>query len=651
MPPPPHNSGSGGVDGKSLVLDAVDLVKLVGETVPLKKQGVRYVGCCPFHNEKTPSFGVNQAKQFFYCFGCKKGGNAIDFVIERDHCDFRTALETLSDWAGIELPQFGGQSREKTDRLGRLRDACSAAADVYRRALRSAEGKAALDYLRGRGFSDKTLDAFGVGYAPAGWHGLADAGLARKFDERTLLEAGLLKDGDRGRYDTFRNRVIFPIRDEQGRPIAFGGRVLPGDDSPAKYLNSPETPLFNKSAVLFGLDLAKSDIAKSRTAVVFEGYADAAMAYQYGVTNGVAVLGTSLTADHAKVLRRLADRVVLLFDADTAGETATRRSVELFLREPVDVAVAELPAGTDPDEFLQNEGIEAFRQRLDGAADALTYQWRRLTRSLGDHPGVTARQRAIDDYLQTLSEARSGVGGQIDDSRWVAVLRRVERLTGLSIDELRDRFDPPSRRPPPPPRREKRWRRRDEPVYSDARRADIVAETVDGVTRMGRLMLGALFREPHLWHDVQARIGPDDLTDRRQRWLAELFWDHLRNEGEPSFAEWLDVVREAALSASGGGDASASAARSACIQWYEAAAELGEASRVAADATRGLLKVRDDAGLRELLGDVRRAGDSAAASGSAGAGEEDDENQLLRRLQDRLRDLGRGPNRTGGKAS
>ncbi len=633
-------SFSTGVDGKALVLDAVDIVALVGETVPLKKAGRRFVGCCPFHSEKTPSFGVDPVKKFFYCFGCKKGGNAIDFVIERDHSDFKTALHLLADWAGVELPKLNGPDRETVDRLTRLREACSTAADFFRRTLLSDVGSKALAYLHCRGFNNETLQAFGVGFAPPGWNGLGDAGIAGKFGEDVLLEAGLLKQGDRGIYDTFRDRVIFPIRDEQGRPIAFGGRILPGDDSPAKYLNSPETPLFDKSATLFGLDLAKSDIARSRTAVVFEGYADAAMARQFGVTNGVAVLGTSLTERHAATLRRLADRVVLLFDADAAGETATRRSVELFLREPVEVAVAELPAGTDPDDFLQSEGVDAFNERVRGAADALTYQWRRLTRNLGEQPSVTARQNAVENYLTTLADARATVGGSLDQNRWGAVLVRVGRLTGLSTDELRRRFDPP-RQQQPQRRQEKRWRKRGEPEYSEARRLDIVTESVDGVTRVGRLLLGSLFRKPTLWHDVQTRVGPEDLSDRRQRWLATLFWDHVRNEGEPEFNEWLDVVREAGLSAPGGGESSAAAAVSACIEYHEAAETFGEADNVAADAVRGLLRLRDDAGLRELLGDVRR---NASEPGElpSGDGDAHDENELLRRLQEKLHALGRG---------
>ena len=600
------------VDGKTLVLDAVDLVKLVGETVQLKRQGRRYVGLCPFHNEKSPSFGVDPAKQFFHCFGCKKGGNAIDYVIERDHVEFKTALQMLADWAGVELPRFGG-SREQTDRRQALRDACSQAADLYRRLLDGKEGETARKYLLGRGFTQETFDRFGIGFAPDAWHTLADHGLAKKFGDDVLLEAGLLKQGDRGRYDTFRGRVIFPIRDEQGRPIAFGGRVLPGSDSPAKYLNSPETPLFSKSKTLFGLDVAKQSIVRNKAAVVFEGYADAAMAHQHGIDHSIAVLGTALTIEHAAIIRRLAEKVILVFDADAAGQTATRRSLELFLHEPIEVAVAELPAGTDPDEFLQNQGEKAFRDLLDNAADALTFHWRQVIDRAGD--SVTGRETAVRNYLDLLGEAKREAG-TIDNVRWGSILSRVSRLTGLSNEELNRRFSgsrpqnrgrPRGDRPAPP---------------SQANVVKTAAERAEAE------LLGALFNDPSLWQQVQPHVQPETFTHRQHRFLGEVFWDYLRNEGEPTFAEWLEVVGGAVLSA-GGEAAAAERARLACIQLATVADELGDAKEVARASVLGLKRLREGAGVTELLQQLRR-----------NAGGEDDRD-LLRTLQDEVRASGR----------
>ena len=629
------------LDGKRLVLEATDIVRLIGETVTLKKAGRRYGGLCPFHNEKSPSFSVDPAKQFFYCFGCKKGGNAIDFVIERDHAEFKDALHTLADWAGVELPKFE-KNPEQADRRKQLQEAQSAAAEVYRKLLHGPQGKAALEYLKGRGFDDATIKRFGLGFAPNAWDTLAQSGLLRKFPAPLLAEGGLLKrrEGGEGFYDTFRDRVLFPIRDEQGRPIAFGGRILPGSDNPAKYLNSPETPLFSKSRVLFGLDLAKKRIVESRVAVVFEGYADAAMAHQYGVTNSVAVLGTALTPDHAQTLRRLADRIVLLFDADAAGGMAAKRSVELFLREPIEVAVAELPAGVDPDEFLQEHGAEPFQQRIDTAADALTFYWRQMQRQF-DAATVTGREKALSEYLKTVGDARDAAG-TVDQARWGAILVRIEKNTGLRAADLNRRF-----RVEPPPRaagrgepRKSKWKqdengkwRRNEPAYAGPRRSDLPGVTNEtGGSRAEAQLLGALFNDPHLWQHVQAHVAPEDFGDKRYRWLADRFWEHVRNEGEPSFAEWLEA------SVIGVDEAGGAAARvkAACIELADDAERLGEARQLAAEATRYFLRRKDGLALDDLLATARRGRDEA--------GDTEQEADMLRRVEQRLRDGGRaGP--------
>lgn len=649
-------------EGKRLVLEAADIVRLIGETVQLKRAGRRYVGLCPFHSEKTPSFSVDSSRQFFYCFGCKKGGNAIDFVIERDRSDFKDALQTLAEWAGVQLPKYE-RNPEQADKRQRLLEAHSAAADIYRKLLRDPKvGKAALDYLGSRGFSDEIITRFGLGYAPYAWDTLAQRGLLKKFPAPLLEEGGLLKrreNGD-GFYDTFRDRVLFPIRDEQGRVIAFGGRILPGGESPAKYLNSPETPLFSKSRVLFGLDLAKKRIVETRTAIVFEGYADAVMAHQFGVTNAVAVLGTSLTQDHAQALRRLADRIVLLFDADAAGGMAAKRSVELFLRESIDVDVAELPAGTDPDEFLQAQGREAFEARIDASIDALSFYWRLMQQRFSAGQSVTGHEKALKEYLATVTAARDAAG-TIDPQRWGAILMRIQKNTGLRAADINQHVartarpagakgqteSAPSRgdsrgfdsqkRSPWRRRADGSWRKQ-EPRYTGPRRRDLaVAESEPAGARAEAHLLGALFNEPHLWHDVQAHVSPDDFSDRRYRWLAELFWETLRNEGEPSFADWLDVLE----AKSAGKAEAATRAKGACIELAtqaEALAEaLGDSKRVAAESIEFFRKRRGGQELDELMATARRGQE---APGSADR-QKPEEEALLRRLEQNLRASGR----------
>lgn len=638
------------------MLEATDLVRLVGETVQLKRAGRRFVGLCPFHNEKSPSFGVDPQRQAFYCFGCKKGGNAIDFIIERDRVGFKDALEVLAEWAGVELPKLN-RSPEQADKRKRLFDAHSEAAALYHRLLKNPEGKTALTYLRERGFSDETIDRFGIGFAPAGWENLAGHGLLRKYPAPLLEEAGLLKRRDNGGgfYDTFRDRVIFPIRDEQGRPIAFGGRVLPGGDSPAKYLNSPETPLFSKSRVLFGLDLAKKRIVETRTAVVFEGYADAAMAHQFGVTHGVAVLGTALTPDHAQALRRFADRIVLLFDADAAGGMATQRSVELFLREPVEIQVAQLPEGKDPDEFLQAHGVEAFNEVIGQAQDALTFAWRSMQKQFNADQGVTAAQNALGRFLDTVAKARDATGA-VDPERWGAILMRLQKTTGLRAADLNARFHGavPSRPPSASPaqgrqfdnRGRKEWQpwrggKRNEPLYTGPRRRDMAAVTTPSMaTRMEMHLLGALFSDPHLWHHVQAHVSPQDFTDRRFRWLAEAFWEVLRNEGEPSFAEWLGHVATAA----GDRPEAAANAKAACIELADLAAdvagteaEIPDMRSIAASATEFFVKRRGGRQLEQLLAEARQL----PGPGDAEQGSAEGDDRLLRLLEAKLRETGR----------
>ncbi|MCC6579263.1 MAG: DNA primase, partial [Phycisphaeraceae bacterium] len=431
----------GGNDTRAQVLGATDIVGLIGQTVGLKRRGKDFVGLCPFHQEKTPSFHVSPARQFFHCYGCKAGGNAIDFVMRRDRIEFKEALTLLADAAGIELPRFGASGGQAGERQ-MLLEANSAACAFFEKLLSHPQrGAAAREYLDRRGFTADSVRRFQIGLAPDAWDGLLAGDVGRKFRPEILLRAGLVKqrDGGGGFYDTFRNRLIFPIRDEQGRVIAFGGRVMPGSQDPAKYLNSPETPLFSKSRCIYGLDLAKQRAAETRTAVIVEGYTDTVMARQYGVGNVVSVLGTALTAQHVGILRRFVDRIVLLFDPDTAGALAVNRAVELFLTQPVEIAIASIPGGADPDEFLLAQGAAGWEKLIESAGDVLSYKWKQMARayrSVGDD--LTARQKVVEAYLTALAAARGS--GAVDPIRWGAVLARVGNLTEISPQELNRRF-------------------------------------------------------------------------------------------------------------------------------------------------------------------------------------------------------------------
>lgn len=553
----PNDRSHDRTDHKAQVLAATDIVQLIGQTVGLKKRGRKYLGLCPFHQEKTPSFNVDPAKQFFYCFGCKANGNAIDFIIKRDRVEFIDALRTLGAAAGIEMPRFGG-SNVKTGERQAMLDAHVAAVSFFENLFNDpVAGAAAREYLQKRGFTAETMRKFHVGVAPDAWDGLLRSPVGRKFPSALLATAGLLKtrENANGFYDTFRNRLMFPIRDESGRTIAFGGRVMPESSDQPKYLNSPETPLFNKSRCIFGLDMARQRIVESRTAVVVEGYTDVVMAHQFGVSNVVSILGTGMTEGHVSILRRFADKIVLLFDADSAGDAAADRVVQLFLTQPVEIAVASMPQGMDPDEFLIDRGAEAFEKVLGGATDVLTYKWKALSRQYASSPNdLTGQQKAVQQYLDLLANARGG--GPVDSLRWGSALARVSRLTEIPIDELNRQFKvrKPGRqaaRGSGPADTSTHESPGIEPTIDASPPPDPVLPTVPisaARDRAERQILGLLLSEPHRWHDVQVNLHTDDFLNARHRRIAEVYWTHQRDEGEPVFNQFLDLLGDPNLS-------------------------------------------------------------------------------------------------------
>jgi DNA primase len=381
----------------------VDVVDLVGRFVNLRKAGQNYKGLCPFHAEKTPSFMVNPRKGIFHCFGCGVGGDVFGFLMRQDRLSFPEAVRVLARQAGVALPDesraAGESGREELFR------AMEAAAAFYRERLWAAGGERAREYLVTRGIAPEMARRFGLGWAPEGWETLRAA--LGAFTEDTLVAAGLLvaRDNRPGTYDRFRGRLLFAIRDLQGRVVAFGGRGF-GDEQP-KYLNSPETPLYTKGHLLYAADLARETIRERNRALIVEGYVDCLMAHQHGFTETVAALGTAFTGAQLGVLRRYCDEVITFFDADAAGQKAAERAEELLDRSgdglawgvnrsgafnstgALRVKVALLPAGHDPDTFLRAEGAAAFTERIARARSLLAYA---LDRTIGE-PGAAARTR------------------------------------------------------------------------------------------------------------------------------------------------------------------------------------------------------------------------------------------------------------------
>ena len=530
-------------DSKSLVLQATDIVDLISQAVALKRAGKDFIGLCPFHQEKTPSFHVSPSKQFYYCFGCKAGGNAIDFVIKHDRVEFKEALEILARRAGIDLPKFGGPDQKPGERQ-LLLEAHSAACGFFENRLASDDGLAARQYLEKRGFTADSLKRFQVGLAADSWNALLTGPVGGKFGPKLLAMAGLVKVNESGRaYDTFRNRIMFPIRDEGGRIIAFGGRIMPGSEDPAKYLNSPETPLFSKSRAIFGLDLARQRIVETRTVAICEGYTDSIMSHQFDVTNVVSVLGTAMTEQHVNVLRRFADRIVLLFDADNAGDLAVDRLVQLFVGQEIEIAVASMPAGLDPDEFLIQNGKEAFEKMLAEAPDALTHAWRQLTRKYNAANDLTGRQKAAQHYLELLAQARSS--GPVDGLRWGSALAQVSRLTDVPIADLHRWFK--AHRPAPRPGAQPQQAQADGPAEPTTEPSAPAVRLSGGQEQAERWLLGALLAEPARWHAVQAQVHVEDFADERRRKLAGIYWQQQQDEGEPVFNELLSSLSDSEL--------------------------------------------------------------------------------------------------------
>ena len=348
-----------------------DIVDLVGESVRLTKKGSSYWGCCPFHSEKTPSFHVVPDRQIYKCFGCGKGGGVINFVMELENLPFRDAVAVLAKRAGMAMPETNGPSNGMRERREKILEMNRKAAQAFYRWLNGPEGAAGLEYLRRRGLSRGTLTRFGLGFAPNRWDALITELAAQGYDKRDLLDAGLAVSNKDGRiYDRFRNRVMFPIIDVRGNVIGFGGRVM--DDSTPKYLNSPDTPVYNKSRNIFALNIAKK--SKAGRVILTEGYMDTISLHQAGFDSAVASLGTALTEEHGQLLSRYFKEAIIAYDGDGAGVAAAQRAIPLLEKAGLKVRVLRMRGAKDPDEFIKQYGPEAFAKLLDQSENQVDYR-------------------------------------------------------------------------------------------------------------------------------------------------------------------------------------------------------------------------------------------------------------------------------------
>jgi DNA primase len=479
------------------IRERVDMVELVGESVQLKRTGKNFVGLCPFHREKTPSFNVSPERQIFKCFGCGVGGDALVFLMSRDNLEFPEAARRLATRAGIELPQAGGEARA---RWQPLYEANAFATEFYERALRdSAEAAPARAYLDAREVGAGPRETFRLGWAPAGWDGLLTAARAVGLEESALVEAGLVSRSERtqGLYDRFRSRVVFPILDPGGRVVGFSGRLIAESDAP-KYLNSPESPVFKKGALLFGLALSKNSIRQAQEAVVVEGNFDLLSLYDRGLTHAVAPLGTSLTPEQALLLKRYASRAVLLYDSDEAGLKAAFRSGDELLARGFAVRVAFLPAGADPDTFVRREGATALRALLRDSPDLIAAKLRVLRERL-DLSQVEAQRRAIDLLLRSIRRIPDPITRELQVAHVAGELGLDRRLLAA---ESR-----PARRPGPA----------GAPPATPAQRL-----SPGRLPPAEKYLLLVLLKRPEYLPRVRPHLVPEDLTAPASRRIYEL---------------------------------------------------------------------------------------------------------------------------------
>ena len=488
------------------ILNKTDIVELISSYFPLKRAGRNFKALCPFHNEKTPSFMVNPQKQIFHCFGCGRGGNAFSFLMEYERMDFLEAVRTLASKAGIALPQDSSSSKT-TSLVSNLYKINGLARNFYKNILNSSVGASAREYLNKRNINKETIQIFALGLSLDKWDSLLNY-LRSKNISLTLLEkSGLFcsREGG-GYYDRFRKRLIFPILDVKDRVIAFGARALTDEKEVAKYINSPESLIYVKGRHLYALNLTREEIRQKDCAVVVEGYFDCITAYQAGIRNVVASLGTSLTVDQIRLLKRYTRNVIMVYDSDQAGQDATMRSLDLFIQEAevMNVRVAVLPPDFDPDSFLRKYGSGAFQNLINAARGLFDYKLEILT-SRYDMAKPEGKAGVVQEMLISLSNFKDAVL-QSEYARRLA--QRLDINEEALVIELR--------------------KIKDKKVYITP---DFIRGASLKVNPTERLLINLILRETELVDRIKAVLCPDDFQDARLARVFSLICD-LNSQGK-----------------------------------------------------------------------------------------------------------------------
>ena len=503
-----------------------DIVDVVSQYVKLTRKGSSYFGLCPFHNEKTPSFSVTPAKQMYYCFGCGAGGNVFNFVMEYENYTFGEAPSHLAQRAGVELPkiEYSREAKEKAERKALLLEINKKAAQYFYYQLRREGGKAAYQYLTGRGLSEETIKKFGLGYSDKYSDDLYKYMKAKGYSDELLRESGLFNaDERRGMYDKFWNRVIFPIMDINNRVIGFGGRVM-GDGKP-KYLNSPETKIFDKSRNLYGLNVART--TRKNYLILCEGYMDVISMHQAGFTNAVASLGTALTSGHASLLKRYTEEVLLLYDSDEAGIRAALRAIPILREAGVNAKVVSLKPYKDPDEFIKNMGAEAFEERLLNASDSFLFRVH-TGEAEADMETPQGQNRFFEECARMLLE----LSDELERNLYIEAIVKDYRRYGISSEDLRKRVNTLAMK----------GTRAEQRVQPKSTGHDTKKRESAG-DKAQKLMLTWLVTYPGIFEEAEKYLSPSDFVVPLYRQVAEMLFAQ-RKEGEVNPARLLNVFTD-----------------------------------------------------------------------------------------------------------
>ncbi len=514
-----------------LVRRSADIVEVISDYVQLKKQGRQYIGLCPFHGEKSPSFSVSPDKQLYHCFGCGAGGNVFSFLMELEGLTFIETVKKLAERTNVELPEvYSVQQQMVTGPQQTLREAHKRAAELYHHILTfTEEGREGRNYVEQRGFTHAQIEQFHLGFAPNKWNALTTILAQQNVPLDLLVQGGLLGKRD-DYYDRFRNRLMFPIWDGQGNVIAFGGRTMTGDKP--KYLNSSDSPIFNKGHTLYGLHLARPAIRKEATVILFEGYIDVIAAWGAGVTNGVATLGTALTEEQARIIRRNAETAIICYDADRSGQEAAFRAAKLLEQAGCQVQVAQLPDELDPDDYIHKYGPESFRTNVIGNSLTLMAFKMLYLRKGKDLQNDEVRMRYIEDVLGEISTLHRAVERD-------HYLRQLANEFSLSLETLKqDQYQI---------FRTKQKKERQSHVHEQTQRRSIEQKKLlPAYHNAERQLLAYMMRDVELAEKVQELIGGGFNVPHYQAIAAHLFAYY--GEGNvPNTAEFIQRLQDEKL--------------------------------------------------------------------------------------------------------